>query len=89
MTATASAVRGLGFEAANVLDGNYDTYWTMADGQTSGTITVDLGKDVEMDVIRIREYIPLGQRVSGWKQKWKCTAAGENLEQDKQLVISV
>lgn len=91
MTATASAVRGSGFEAANVLDGNYDTYWTMADGQTSGTITVDLGKDVEMDVIRIREYIPLGQRVSGWKAEvevygsWREFGTGQTIGYQRMI----
>lgn len=67
MTATASNVRGAGFEAGKVLDENYDTYWTLPDNQKSGSITIDLGKDTEMDVIRIQEYLPLGQRISAWK----------------------
>lgn len=66
-TATASATRGNGFEAANVLDTDYDSYWTMADGQTTGSITIDLGTTKEIDIIRVQEYIPLGQRISGWK----------------------
>ena len=67
MQASATATRGAGFEASKVLDGNYDSYWTMADGATTGSITIDLGKAQEIDIIRIREYIPLGQRISGFK----------------------
>ena len=85
MTASVGAVRGAGFEAANVLDENYDTYWTMTDGQTTGTITVDLGKDVELDVIRLQEYIPLGQRIGGWKAEvevygsWREFGSGQTI----------
>ena len=91
MSVSAGAVRGAGFEAANVLDGNYDTYWTMTDGQTTGTITVDLGKDVEMDVIRLQEYIPLGQRISGWKVEvevygsWKEFGSGQTIGYQRMI----
>lgn len=67
MAASATASRGSGFDAGNVLDGNYDSYWTMADGITTGSITIDLGGTKEIDLIRIQEYIPLGQRISGFK----------------------
>lgn len=67
MAATATANRGAGFEASKVLDGNYDSYWTMTDGLTTGSITIDLGKAQEIDIIRIQEYIPLGQRISSFK----------------------
>jgi alpha-L-fucosidase len=65
------------FSPSNVLDGNYDTYWTMDDDRATGEITIDLGEDKTFDVVSIQEYIPLGQRVSrfkvevyadGWKQ---------------------
>ncbi|MHB9055310.1 MAG: alpha-L-fucosidase [Paludibacteraceae bacterium] len=67
MNVLASDLRGKGFEPANVLDDDYDSYWTMTDGRTTGTLTIDLGKEVKMDVICLQEYIPLGQRISGWK----------------------
>lgn len=85
MVATASATRTGNFEATNVLDNNYDTYWTMADGQTSGTITIDLGTAKEIDIIRVSEYIPLGQRISSWKTevevfgKWIEFATGQTI----------
>lgn len=67
MNVSASGIRGKGFEPANVLDDDYDSYWTMTDDRTTGTLTIDLGKEVKMDVICLQEYIPLGQRISGWK----------------------
>ena len=65
-TVEASSVRGnsMKFSASNVLDDNDDTYWTMNDGETTGSITIDLGKEKVFDVISIEEYIKLGQRVS-------------------------
>ena len=65
-TAEASSVRGnsMKFSATNVLDDNDDTYWTMDDGETTGSITIDLGEEKIFDVISIEEYIKLGQRVS-------------------------
>jgi alpha-L-fucosidase len=50
-----------------VLDGNYDTYWTTDDGQTTGAITIDLGQNKVFDVVSIQEYIPLGQRIAKFK----------------------
>ena len=63
-TAAADAVRaGSGFEAANVLDGNYDSYWTTPDGTSTATLTVDFGESKRFDIVALQEYIPLGQRI--------------------------
>lgn len=70
------------FAADKVLDDNYDTYWTMNDGQTTGSITVDFGVDKRFDIVQFQEYVPLGQRISGWKVevknggKWEEFAVG-------------
>jgi alpha-L-fucosidase len=68
-TATSSPHRGGDgrFAPSNVLDGNYDTYWTMDDDKTAGAITIDLGENKTFDVVSIQEYIPLGQRVASFK----------------------
>ena len=65
-SAIASSVRGDSneYSANNVLDDNNDSYWTMDDGQTTGNITIDLGKEKTFDIVSIEEYIKLGQRVS-------------------------
>lgn len=64
--ATASSVRGdsAKFNADKVLDDDKDTYWTMDDGQTTGSIEIDLGEEKKFDIVSIEEYIKLGQRVS-------------------------
>ncbi len=62
--ASASHVRGKGYEAAKVLDGNRDTYWSAPDGVTMPSLTLDLPPGRAFDLIRIREYLPLGVRVT-------------------------
>lgn len=77
VTASASAVRGnsAAYAAANVLDDDADTYWTMDDGQTTGSLTIDLGGTKKFDIVSIEEYIKLGQRISGFTVEAH-TAAG-------------
>ena len=63
------ATRGGGdaqFAAANVLDGNRDTYWTTDDAVTTPELVLDLGRPVTFNVVSLREHLPLGQRVEGW-----------------------
>ncbi|WP_010546300.1 alpha-L-fucosidase [Sphingomonas elodea] len=62
--AHASAVRGPGFEAARVLDDNRETYWSTPDAAKTPTLTLDLKPGTRFDVIRLREYLPLGVRVT-------------------------
>jgi len=62
---TASNVRGGSsqFRPENLLDGDPDTYWSTDDGVTSAQIVFDLPRPVRFDLVRVREYIQLGQRV--------------------------
>jgi alpha-L-fucosidase len=62
--ARASHVRGPGFEPARVLDGKRETYWSAPDGVTRPSLTLDLPPGRSFDVIRVREYLPLGVRVT-------------------------
>lgn len=62
--ARASHTRGMGYEAARVLDGKRETYWSAPDGVTKPSLTLDLPPGRAFDVIRIREYLPLGVRVT-------------------------
>ncbi|MHA6720729.1 alpha-L-fucosidase [Sphingomonas sp. RS6] len=62
--AHASHVRGPGFEPARVLDGSRETYWSTADGVRTPTLTLDLKPGTRFDLIRLREYLPLGVRVT-------------------------
>ena len=46
-----------------MIDGNRDTYWATDDGVTTADLVLDLGKPVTFNVVGVREYLPLGQRV--------------------------
>ena len=68
-TVTASTFRGKDkqFAASNLLDGQYDTYWTTDDAVRQASFVVDLGKATEINRVVLQEYIPLGQRVKSFK----------------------
>jgi alpha-L-fucosidase len=82
---TASSSRAAGYEASQVLDGNYDSYWSAATGQTSATIELDFGKPRSFNRILIQEYVNLGQRVSAFSVekevdgKWLPLAKGTTI----------
>ena len=87
ISASATAIRGNNarFAAANVLDDDPDTYWTMDDGQTTGSITIDLGGIQLFDIVSIEEYIKLGQRISSFTVEahtstgWKDFGSGHTI----------
>jgi alpha-L-fucosidase len=62
--ATASATRGPRHVAARVLDGDPDSYWATPDDAREPTLTLDLPPGRAFDLIRLREYLPLGVRVT-------------------------
>ncbi len=62
----ASETRGRGFEAKNVTDGNWDSYWATSDGVSTGSLTFELPEATSLNRVMIQEYIPLGQRVSAF-----------------------
>jgi alpha-L-fucosidase len=62
--ARASHSRGPGFEPSRVLDGDRATYWSTPDGISNPSLTLDLQPGRAFDLIRIREYLPLGVRVT-------------------------
>jgi len=66
--ATAENVRGSDaiFAAVNVLDGKRETYWCTDDAVTAPELVLDLGRAVTFNVVSLREFLPLGQRVEDW-----------------------
>jgi alpha-L-fucosidase len=82
---TSSSSRGAGYAASQVLDGNYDSYWAAATGQTSATVELDFGKPRSFNRILIQEYVNLGQRVSAFtvekevEGKWLPLAQGTTI----------
>jgi alpha-L-fucosidase len=69
------------FAGVAVVDGKRDTYWATDDAVTSAELVLDLGRRVTFNVVRVREYLPLGQRVDsfavdGWIDgQWQECAA--------------
>jgi len=62
--ASASHARGPSFAPAKVLDGAADSYWSTPDGVTTPSLVLDLPPGRAFDLIRLREYLPLGVRVT-------------------------
>ncbi len=71
-TARATEVRGndLAFSPENVLDGQDDTYWTVEDGTTTGSLVIDLGEAKTFDVVSVEEAIQFGQRIKQFKVEY-------------------
>lgn len=80
----ASQVRGNDkkFSASNLTDGNIDSYWAVEDDNLTPAAVITLPKPATFDVIRLREYIRLGQRVDSFNidafinGKWICIDNG-------------
>jgi alpha-L-fucosidase len=85
---SASNVRAKGnrrFSAQNVIDRRRDTYWTSDDQITTPQLIVDLGRERTFNVVRLREYLPLGQRVEAFAldswtdNEWREFARGTSI----------
>ncbi|QDU57031.1 alpha-L-fucosidase [Aeoliella mucimassa] len=66
---TASHVRGesaASFGGELAIDGDTSTYWAMDDGQTTGSLEIDLGSPRLVDGFVAKEFIALGQRIGGY-----------------------
>ncbi len=83
-TATlAAAGQGDGAADANRLrDGDLDSYWTPAGGQSTGQVEFDLGQPRTFNVARIQEDIALGERVQAYHievldgAQWRTVTSG-------------
>ncbi|MEW6207025.1 MAG: alpha-L-fucosidase [Acidobacteriota bacterium] len=84
---TASNVRGndARFSPLKVIDGRRDTYWATDDRIETPELILDFGREVTFNVARIREHLPLGQRVEAFAlDQW---AYGEWVEWAKGTSI--
>ena len=55
------------FAPRNVLDGRRDTYWSTDDGVTTPSLVLEMHQPTTFNIVRVREYLPLGQRVEAIK----------------------
>ncbi|MGA2175476.1 MAG: family 20 glycosylhydrolase [Verrucomicrobiota bacterium] len=71
---TASNVRGQDshFAPEKVLDDRRDTYWATDDAVTNAELVLEFKQPVTFNLVRLREYLPLGQRVEEFAlDQWK------------------
>ena len=88
---SASNTRGAGFSPRNVIDRRRDTYWTTGDQINAPELIINLRREQTFNVVRLREYLPLGQRVEAfavdiWKDnEWLAFARGTSIGNCKLL----
>lgn len=84
----ASQVRGnasAAFGPQNLVDGKRGTYWSTDDSVTTPDVIFELRQEVSFNLVRVREHIPLGQRVAefavdAWRDgDWKQFAQGTSI----------
>lgn len=90
----ADKCRGRRFDAKNIIDGNYDSYWTTKDNDRSAVLTLSFAEKKRFNRILIQEYIPLGQRIDsfhiealGSEGNWK-TIASETTIGYKRIILT-
>lgn len=70
------------YAAANITDGDRETYWATDDGVTSGSIELNFGVARKVNYILLQEYIRLGQRIKAFEveaksgNRWEKIAEG-------------
>ncbi|MDQ3279374.1 MAG: alpha-L-fucosidase, partial [Bacteroidota bacterium] len=85
VTATQNRGSAKPFSVSNLVDGNYETYWSTSDGVTSASFTVDMRDKVAINRILLQEYIPLGQRIQAFSVEYWDGKAFREL--DRQTTI--
>jgi alpha-L-fucosidase len=86
------------FGPGRLTDGERGTYWATDDGITTPEVVVHFKKPVTFNVVRLREFIPLGQRVDtfaldrwengGWVEFYKGTSIGNQRLVRTQDIVS-
>ena len=81
------------FGPENLVDDNLDTFWSTDDKKTTGEVELTLKGNVKFDVVRVREEIRLGQRVTSWaldvykNGAWQQAVAGSTIGNQTMLVL--
>jgi alpha-L-fucosidase len=82
-----------GFDPAQALDGNAETFWSAPDGSTRGRLTIVLPAPVTFDRVVLQEPIALGQRVGAFEveamsgARWTRIAAGSTIGYRRILLV--
>ena len=78
-------VRGNEYKAVNIVDNDIETYWATDNETTKAELIIELPKAEEFNVISLREYIQLGQRIDKFKVEvevngsWQVYGEGESI----------
>lgn len=79
------------FSAAKVIDNRRDTYWSSDDSVLTPELVLTFPSPVTFNVVRLREFLPLGQRVDAfaldaWTDKrWQEFAAAQAIGSQRVL----
>jgi alpha-L-fucosidase len=78
-------------DASLALDGNLDTWWEAAPGQTNGTVTITLPKAVTFDIVSLQEAVDhRGQRIESFViETWNGSAwvNAEKIQSDELTTV--
>ena len=73
------------FHPHNLLDGSPESYWTVDDALLTPVLTLAFERPVRFNLVGLREYLPLGQRVEGfavdtWQDgRWQPLTSGSSI----------
>ena len=81
----ASQTRGKRFQAENVNDKDWESFWATADRTSSGYLIFHLPEKMKMNRVMIQEYIPLGQRVCRFTIQMKENGTWTDVETSDSL----
>jgi alpha-L-fucosidase len=82
------------FAPANLADDRRDTYWATTDETTSAEVVVNLDTEHKLTTVRVREYLPLGQRVEqfaldAWVNgEWQEFASGTSIGNSRLVKVT-
>lgn len=82
---TSKETRGKSYATQNLKDENLKTYWASKDNDLTPTIEFSWKENISFDLIRLREFIPLGQRIESFQvdvfenNQWKKIAEATSI----------
>ena len=82
---TSKETRGKNYSTHLLNDGNLQTYWASKETDLTPTIEFSWKENISFDLIRLREFIPLGQRIESFQvdvfenNQWKKIAEATSI----------
>ncbi|MCG8308771.1 MAG: alpha-L-fucosidase [Cytophagales bacterium] len=73
------------YNAANVIDGDKETYWATDDGQIQASVIFKFDEPTPVNRVLLQEYIKLGQRVREFNVEAKVNGNWETIAQETTI----